>query len=276
VSHASKGLERDREAESRRFSGRRAFAHAAAATAVVLVLGIVLAAIVDLEHPQAVGRAIAGMLPVAIGLALLGSYVVQTRSRNAAIGGLLVLAILVAAAVVAWRGGGRDLSAAERAPLVVDGEGEARRLRHPNLGFSVGLPADLEPLPASVTAAMTKEPGMIGTAWGNAAAGRVLIVMLSTVRSEAELRSFMEGMTDSQNALAKSSPGAAVHTLRDELSWSGKSGEAHRHVTIGDSHVHFDAFGSPYAGGRVLTVGLYTFSRGDDSLAELASTLRPH
>ena len=278
MSNAFEGLARDRKAEARAFSWRRALGHAAAAVAVVMVTGIIVAGISDLRDPRAVGRSIGLFLPLVAGAAVLLSYVGQTRSRGALVGAVALLAVLVATAVYGLQhaGGPRELSAAERAPLSIEGEGATRRLRHPTLGFSVALPADLEPLPASVTASMSKVPGVAATAWGNAASGRVVIVLLSTVRSEGDLRSFMDGMTDSQDALARQAPGSSVQTLHDELSWSRKSGEAHRHVTIGDAHVHFDAFGSPYGDGRVLTVGLYSFSRSGDSFAELASTLKAH
>jgi hypothetical protein len=273
------GLRRDRQAESRAFSWRKAIGHAAAAVAVVLVIGIVVAAVADLQNPRAVGRAIGSTLPVVAGAALLLSYLAQRGSRGALVGVLVLTVVLVVAAVAGLGhvGGPRALSAAERAPLLIDGEGASRRLRHPSLGFSVALPEDLAPLPASVTEAMSKDPGVTGTAWGNAASGRVLMVLLATVRSEADLRSFMDGVTDSQDALARQAGGGAtVDVVRDELHWSGTSGEAHRHVTIGGAHARFDAYGGLYGKDRVLTVGVFTFSRSDDSFADLAATLQRH
>jgi hypothetical protein len=261
------------------FSWRTAIGHAAAAVAVVLVLGIILAAVVDLENPRAAGRVIGSSLPLVICLALGVSYMVQTGVNRLLVGVVVLLVALgVSAGVLLQRrDAARALSAAERAPLVIEGEGATRRLRHPTLGYSLALPADLEPLPGSLTAGMSKDPGVTGTAWGNTSSGRVFILLLSSVRSEAELRAFMDGVTDSQDALARQSgDGVTVTTLRDELRWSGASGEAHRHVAIGNSHARFDAFGSAYGEGRVLTIGLFSFSRDDDSFAELASTLRVH
>jgi hypothetical protein len=264
----------------REISWGRAIKHGAIVAAVLLVVGVVFAATAsEGADYNAIGQA-AGKMTVWGFVAGLGVSVLwQRRGVGLAIG-VTVLALIAGLFGIASlrKHDVGPLTAKESAPLVIDGEGATRRLRHPHLGYSVALPEDMTPMPASVTAAFTTMPGVTGTAWGNVPEGRVLILLLTTVHGEKNLRDFMGGMKGSEGKLASQAgvEPSAIQVKRDDLSWSGDHGEAHRYIDIGELHARFDAFGSPYGDGHVLTVGLYTITRGADSLAELASTLKLH
>jgi hypothetical protein len=259
----------------------RALKHGAIAAALLLGVGIVIAATAGHGADyRAIGQAAGKMTFWGFVGGLGVSVLWQRRGPGPAIA---VTVLAVVAGLVGFGGsvGKRQgdvgpLTAKESAPLVIEGQGAARRLRHPHLGYSVALPEDLTPMPASVTQAFTSMAGVTGTAWGNVPEGRVLVLMLTTVHSEKNLRDFMKGLEDSEAKLAKQAgvDPSTIQVKRDELSWSGERGEVHRAVDIDELHVRFDGFGGRFAGGRVLTVGLYTASRGADSFAGEAATLQ--
>jgi hypothetical protein len=128
------------------YSWKKALAHAGIAAVVVVAAGAALVATHRASDSERFGEGV-GRFAAFVGLASYGiSYLLQTGRRAAGLGVLITLVAAIAGlGVVVYLSSPRfALTAADRAPLVVDGD----RLRHPTLGFSIHNPgASFQPAP---------------------------------------------------------------------------------------------------------------------------------
>jgi hypothetical protein len=251
----------------KRFSIGTALEHAAAVCLVYLALGLVLTTS-GAFGPARQGATLIGMglAPVGV-LALLGSYVAQTGPRRArwpALGGALVLGLL-AVVGVAWRGL-PELTAHERASLVLNHASGQPRLRHPFLGFSFAVPEGLEESAPGPEA--PRDPRVHVQAWKDARRRRVLVVAVSRAHTRAEVTSFLDGMGAIEAPLGL----GAAQVERDETLWEGGRREIHRRSRVQDVELHTDAFVTDYADARALAVVIVTVAPVGDPLGDAAST----
>jgi len=224
------------------FSLRRGLLHALFALGAVIAAGVALALLARPVGMEAFGRGLAQFAAFTAFAAFGASYLFQAGRRMwgwvtvGAYGALVAAAVIVLATVLPVQREGSQpapLTPAERAPLEQVTEGDAVRLRHPTLGFSLPHPgpafAEIDDAELRRLARGMFEPGMQVYGWFDETAGAVLVVgLMKDVGSREELEGFQAGFLEA----LREQPGSRLE--RNTVTWSGDVGAADVRGTLAD------------------------------------------
>jgi hypothetical protein len=218
-------------------------------------------------------------------VALAASRLRQTGKRRAAIGLTVAVFVFVAgitAAVLGLDSGKRrvePLTQSEKAALVAVDDGGQRRLRHPELGFSIlnpgpGLRASAEVVAAAAGAGRDPETVTYGFIDGDLRSTLVIAVMKNMGGSRAALSEHLDGL---QRGLAQAVPaGSDVRWLDKQITWDDRRHVARVSAQVaGAAHVDVAAYAIAPPGRPPFIVDLMTASPDADHFPGLLDSFRP-
>lgn len=262
------------------YSPKRAIKHALFALLVVIVIGGVLAVVLDVADPEKFGQGIGRFGVFVMIVAYAVSYFVQRGRRTIAwsIGLGLVVLIASAAFVVATERGAPALLAADRAPLFEYDEGGQRRLRHPSLFFSIAHPGasfvESSQLTAVFEDATTYETNHY-YAYADADEGVNLVISVASHTGRRD--DFVDYIDGVQRGITNAARGKATVVVREKrITWTDGRREARFHGVIdGTGHMRLRAFAITPAGHAPIVVLLMVISSDETALASLLDGFRP-
>jgi hypothetical protein len=265
--------------EEHRFSWKRAALHCAVPLVLVVIAAAVIVVVLDPDDPGKLGEETGRLMLPAMLLALLTSYLIQTRRKLYAwvFGTLAVVGVAGAVATPVlqrMRVRPMPLAEAERGKFEVVDVGGVAHLRHARLGFSflapVGLPRNAE-AEAALRRALPEDDSTFVYAFADTVPGPVLLVILRKA-NHIDRDTLAALISD----LSKLSDTGAVREVQNRIIWEPSFHGAEVHYMIDETN-HFrvgawvDSFGVPDA---ELIVAIVAISLGDDRFAGVFPSFR--
>jgi hypothetical protein len=251
------------------YSWRKAGRAAAITAVIVLVIGLAVGVSVA-RDPHAVGELTGRCMMLCAAFAYAMSYLLQTGRKRIAIGAVvLVGALVVAGAIGVSLDRTHGFSAADRVPLVVDGD----RLRHPTLGFSIANPGpgfheDATQAKGMYDAFKVQDAPVYAYAGPGNPPSAVLMVMVDNYGGDDlshNLDGFEQGVRESAGEQKLTVTTVDKHATADE---------ATVHVVVGPVHMRMHAYARNPANHAAIEVTVLVVSRDEHELQGVLDSVR--
>jgi hypothetical protein len=253
------------------YSWKKAALAAVVTAGLVLALGCALAFGLGVRDEDKFGEGIGRSLIFFGAFAYAMSYLYQTGRQRAAmitIGGLVVLIGLAIAALALTRPSGAvQLTAADRAAFVVEGD----RWRHPTLGFSIQSPgASFHDAPKLAAMFGTSDEGMHMYAFtdgeGSAPGSAILVIGLMSGDG------LVDNMAGLESGLGKvaAKQGVTITTVDRHVDRN----EATLHDEFSGAHLRLHAYQRQLPDRGAFTVIVLVFGQDEHALAAVLESVR--